>query len=362
MSGTTAVEASKSTRAYEWIRDRIRFHEYTPGHRLVIAPIAEALGMSAVPVREAIRRLEAEGLVTFEHNVGARVALVDEQEYVHTMQTLGLVEGLATALSAPLLLDADLETRPSGERTDAGAARRVRLHPVHPAEPGLPRGALRAVPEPAPPRSRAPRLGAAVRHPRLHVRLRARPREPLGRGARPDPRPHRRAAPIPSRSSSRHAITAGARWRSSSVPGIPTRTPGRNHDHDQRGPDPAARARGSADPDPALHRRRTRRLRRRVDLRRARPGVEHDLPAGGRRQEGRHRPRGGRRAARVHRRAVAPDAPPRPIAGAAPRRRHRRVHATPGSPSSSPSTPACRSRRRSVRRAAPPRTSGSSPT
>ena len=110
MSGTTAVEASKSTRAYEWIRDRIRFHEYTPGHRLVIAPIAEALDMSAVPVREAIRRLEAEGLVTFEHNVGARVALVDEQEYVHTMQTLGLVEGLATALSAPLLLDADLET------------------------------------------------------------------------------------------------------------------------------------------------------------------------------------------------------------------------------------------------------------
>lgn len=110
MSGTTAIEASKSTRAYEWIRDRIRFHDYTPGHRLVIAPIAEALGMSAVPVREAIRRLEAEGLVTFEHNVGARVALVDEQEYVHTMQTLGVVEGFATALSAPVLLDADLET------------------------------------------------------------------------------------------------------------------------------------------------------------------------------------------------------------------------------------------------------------
>jgi DNA-binding GntR family transcriptional regulator len=110
VSGATAVEASKSTRAYEWIRDRIRSHDYTPGHRLVIAPIADALGMSAVPVREAIRRLEAEGLVTFEHNIGARVALVDEQDYVHTMQTLGLVEGLATALSAPLLLDADLQT------------------------------------------------------------------------------------------------------------------------------------------------------------------------------------------------------------------------------------------------------------
>jgi DNA-binding GntR family transcriptional regulator len=108
MSGVAAVDTSKSTRAYEWLRDRIRSQEYTPGHRLVIAPIAEALDMSAVPVREAIRRLEAEGLVTFEHNVGARVAMVDEQEYAHTMQTLGLVEGLATALSAPLLTPADL--------------------------------------------------------------------------------------------------------------------------------------------------------------------------------------------------------------------------------------------------------------
>jgi DNA-binding GntR family transcriptional regulator len=109
MSGETAVETSKSTRAYEWLKDRIQTHEYTPGFRLVIAPIADALGMSAVPVREAIRRLEAEGLVSFEHNVGARVTLVDEQEYVHTMQTLGLVEGLATALSSPLLVPADLE-------------------------------------------------------------------------------------------------------------------------------------------------------------------------------------------------------------------------------------------------------------
>lgn len=109
VEGTTAADASKSTRAYEWLRERIRSQEYAPGHRLVIAPIAGALGMSAVPVREAIRRLEAEGLVTFAHNVGARVALVDEQEYVHTMQTLGLVEGLATALSAPLLTPADLD-------------------------------------------------------------------------------------------------------------------------------------------------------------------------------------------------------------------------------------------------------------
>ena len=64
--------------------------------------------MSVVPVREAIRRLEAEGLVTFERNVGARVTLVDEDEYVHTMQVLGIVEGAATALSAPFLSEETL--------------------------------------------------------------------------------------------------------------------------------------------------------------------------------------------------------------------------------------------------------------
>ncbi|MGO4681813.1 GntR family transcriptional regulator [Microbacterium sp. 2MCAF23] len=97
---------SKSEQAYAWIRARIASHAFGPGFRLVLGTIADELGMSVVPVREAIRRLEAEGLVTFERNVGARVSLIDESEYAHTMQTLGLVEGAATALSAPFL-DAD---------------------------------------------------------------------------------------------------------------------------------------------------------------------------------------------------------------------------------------------------------------
>jgi DNA-binding GntR family transcriptional regulator len=95
------AEESKSERAYRLIRDRIDGGQYVPGYRLVLAPIANELGMSVVPVREAIRRLEAEQLVTFERNIGAQVALVKETEYLHTMQTLALVEGCATALAAP---------------------------------------------------------------------------------------------------------------------------------------------------------------------------------------------------------------------------------------------------------------------
>lgn len=97
----TAPTLSKSEQAYRLIRERIESGRYVPGYRLVLAPIAGELGMSVVPVREAIRRLEAEGLVTFETNVGAQVSLIKETEYLHTMQTLALVEGSATALAAP---------------------------------------------------------------------------------------------------------------------------------------------------------------------------------------------------------------------------------------------------------------------
>jgi DNA-binding GntR family transcriptional regulator len=50
----------------------------------------------------------AEGLVTFERNVGAQVAMLDPNEYRTTMQTLSLVEGYATAISAPLIDAADI--------------------------------------------------------------------------------------------------------------------------------------------------------------------------------------------------------------------------------------------------------------
>lgn len=105
---TLTREGSKSEQAYDWVRTRITSHAFGPGYRLVLGAIAGELGMSVVPVREAIRRLEAEGLVTFERNIGAHVSLVDESEYAHTMQTLGIVEGAATALSAPLLGADDL--------------------------------------------------------------------------------------------------------------------------------------------------------------------------------------------------------------------------------------------------------------
>ncbi len=105
---TETLQKSKSQLAYSYVRERIDDGRFSPGFRLVLPTIAGELGVSAVPVREAIRLLEAEGLVEFERNVGARVAMANPREYEITMQTLSLVEGWATATAAPLLTKEDI--------------------------------------------------------------------------------------------------------------------------------------------------------------------------------------------------------------------------------------------------------------
>jgi DNA-binding GntR family transcriptional regulator len=104
----TQVSQSKSQHAYHWLKERIARNEFTAGYRLVLAAIAKELDMSVVPVREAIRQLEAEGFVTFERNVGAQVSMVDEAQYRDSMQALAILEGAATALAARRLSEDDL--------------------------------------------------------------------------------------------------------------------------------------------------------------------------------------------------------------------------------------------------------------
>jgi DNA-binding GntR family transcriptional regulator len=98
---------SKLERVYGVIRERILNGDYGPGHRLVIDTLADELGVSALPIREAIRRLEAEGLVLYRVNVGATVATADPAQFGEGMAVLSVLEGYATALTAPLLTKGD---------------------------------------------------------------------------------------------------------------------------------------------------------------------------------------------------------------------------------------------------------------
>ncbi len=74
----------------------------------MIDGLAAELGVSALPVREAIRRLEAEGLVVYRPNVGAQVAPADPGVFEHELTVLAVLEGYATALAAPRLEKGDL--------------------------------------------------------------------------------------------------------------------------------------------------------------------------------------------------------------------------------------------------------------
>jgi DNA-binding GntR family transcriptional regulator len=66
-----------------------------------LGELADELNMSQVPVREAIRRLEAEGLVMYRRNIGAQVTPVTEELLYDLMQVQAVLETSATALAAP---------------------------------------------------------------------------------------------------------------------------------------------------------------------------------------------------------------------------------------------------------------------
>lgn len=100
---------TKQERVYREIRERILSGAYGPGFRVVIDALAEEFEVSALPVREAIRRLEAEGLVIYRPNAGAQVAPAEPGVFDEEMTVLAILEGYATALAAPELSAADLE-------------------------------------------------------------------------------------------------------------------------------------------------------------------------------------------------------------------------------------------------------------
>ena len=79
---TVASDSVGAEHAYSQVRAAIVEQRYPPGTRLVEQRIAEELGLSRTPVREALRRLEAEGLVVSERNRGAMVRPLSPTEVV----------------------------------------------------------------------------------------------------------------------------------------------------------------------------------------------------------------------------------------------------------------------------------------
>lgn len=99
---------SKADQAYAIVRAKVLDGTCGPGYRLVIDQLVREHGISSVPWREALRKLEAEGWVQIVPNVGAVVRGYDDDEWRRTILVLSRLEALAIAQSAPLLTSADI--------------------------------------------------------------------------------------------------------------------------------------------------------------------------------------------------------------------------------------------------------------
>ncbi|MCW5770460.1 MAG: GntR family transcriptional regulator [Rhodospirillaceae bacterium] len=84
----------------EKIKDGVRDRRFAPGQRLIENDIQRAVGASRGPVREAMRRLAAEGLIDLQHYKGARVRALTPEEVTHLYEVREALEGLAARLAA----------------------------------------------------------------------------------------------------------------------------------------------------------------------------------------------------------------------------------------------------------------------
>lgn len=81
------------------LRDSILKGELTPGERLLENKLAERMGVSRTPIREAIRKLELEGLVTMIPRKGAEVAKITKKDIKDVLEVRAALESLAVRLA-----------------------------------------------------------------------------------------------------------------------------------------------------------------------------------------------------------------------------------------------------------------------
>lgn len=123
VSARTSVGASHRTLRQAVtvrIQEMISHGELAPGERLLEDRLAEQLGVSRNPVREAIRALEATGLVTVEPRRGAYVANFDAAEAAELLDLRSVLEAYAARLASQRRTDEQLAA--IGETLERGQA------------------------------------------------------------------------------------------------------------------------------------------------------------------------------------------------------------------------------------------------
>lgn len=92
---------------YEELRSLILTGKIKPGTRMMEIELAEDMGVSRTPIREAIRKLEKEGLVVIEPRKGAYASEVSVKDMEDILEVRANLEGLAAYLAAERMTDAE---------------------------------------------------------------------------------------------------------------------------------------------------------------------------------------------------------------------------------------------------------------
>ena len=95
-----SADASRSETAYQQLKRAMQTGDLQPGARIRETEIAEKYNISRTPVREAIRRLEADGLISFVPHHGAVVSKLDHQQTMELYDLREVLEGTAAAFAA----------------------------------------------------------------------------------------------------------------------------------------------------------------------------------------------------------------------------------------------------------------------
>src|SRR4030095_16765206 len=123
MSALTLTPRALYEEVAELLRQRIFKRELEPGSWIDELKLAEEYGISRTPLREALKVLAAEGLVTMKVRRGAYVTEVSEQDLAEVYHLLALLESDAAAVVAAKATDAQLKELQKLHRELEGAVK-----------------------------------------------------------------------------------------------------------------------------------------------------------------------------------------------------------------------------------------------
>ena len=108
---------------FKTLRDAIITGEFQPGERLMEMKLANEMGVSRTPVREAIKKLEAEGLVIMNPRRGAQVAPINEKDLKDILEIRKALESLSCRIACGKVNPDDIKHLRSINRAVAKAVR-----------------------------------------------------------------------------------------------------------------------------------------------------------------------------------------------------------------------------------------------